>query len=121
MFKVGDRVRVVSEGANFTGRPHASLGMTGEIISACSYGGAGVRLDQPLDGVSEWSYDPKEIALITDLPSDAPTLLDQFAMAALTGLVAQSNGTAFGSDKDDGAKWAYDMAQAMMKAREGQK
>ena len=49
---------------------------------------------------------------------ETPTLRDQFAMAALTGMISQSNGTAFGSCKADGAKWAYAMSDAMLAERE---
>ena len=44
------------------------------------------------------------------------TLRDQFAMAALTGLMA-NYGNDIGSDEDR-ARWSYEQADAMMKARE---
>jgi hypothetical protein len=47
------------------------------------------------------------------------SLRDWFAGQALAGLIAQSAGTATGSDKALGARWAYQMADAMLKAREG--
>lgn len=51
-------------------------------------------------------------------PQDGMTLRDYFAAKALQGLLAQSGGSAFRSDRDDGAKYAYEMADAMLKARE---
>jgi len=46
------------------------------------------------------------------------TLRDYFAGQALVGLLAQSNGTATISPHDEGAKYAYEMADAMLEARE---
>lgn len=43
---------------------------------------------------------------------------DRFAMAALVGLIAQSNGTALTSTLALGAKFAFDMADAMIAERE---
>lgn len=45
------------------------------------------------------------------------SLRDWFAGQALAGLLAQSSGTAFGSDHSIGALWAYQMADAMLAAR----
>lgn len=42
---------------------------------------------------------------------------DYFAAKAMQGLVAQSCGTAAMSDPAHGAKYAYEMADAMMEAR----
>jgi hypothetical protein len=44
--------------------------------------------------------------------SQTPTLRDQFAMAALTGLLADGN-----PSTDSNAKFAYQIADAMMEAR----
>lgn len=45
------------------------------------------------------------------------TLLEYFAGKALSGLIAQSGGTAFGSEYADGAQYAYKMADAMLAER----
>lgn len=57
-----------------------------------------------------------------------PTLRDQFAMAALTGLLANSGGPVQASalrgtgyvnhETADVAGWAYELADAMLKERE---
>ena len=57
------------------------------------------------------------VAAQTEIQQNAPTMRDQFAMSALTGLIAQSNGTAMSSEFSMGAEWAYRMADAMMAAR----
>ena len=47
-----------------------------------------------------------------------PTLRDQFAMAALTGVITRS-ATYFGIEEfDKFAVWSYEIADAMMEARE---
>ena len=45
------------------------------------------------------------------------TLRDYFAAQALNGLIAQSGGTALSSDVEQGAKYAYMMADAMIAER----
>lgn len=48
-----------------------------------------------------------------------PSLRDQFAMSALTGLLAvETNSKAFDGDSSELAKCAYRLADAMLKARE---
>lgn len=47
------------------------------------------------------------------------TLRDYFAAKAMQGLLAQSCGTAFGSDPIHGAQYAYQMADAMLAVRKG--
>lgn len=49
---------------------------------------------------------------------DGMTLRDYFASQALVGLIAQSNGTALGSDTEAGAIYCYRFADDMLKARE---
>ena len=49
------------------------------------------------------------------LARDNLTVRDYFAAAAMQGLVAQSNGTAFGSGTEGVSDYAYGMADAMMK------
>ena len=44
-------------------------------------------------------------------------LRDYFAAKAMQGLLAQSCGTALGSDPIHGAQYAYQMADAMLAAR----
>ena len=46
------------------------------------------------------------------------SLRDYFAAKAMQGLLAQSCGTAFGSDPILGAQYAYQMADAMLATRE---
>lgn len=118
-FKVGDRVRVGVEDADGRAmRGFVAAGISGVVSQVFTdESGCGVYLDSDKD--NEWGFSLNELATVAD--AESPTLRDQFAMAALTGLVSQSNGTAFSSDKESGATWAYDMAQAMMKAREAQK
>lgn len=44
-------------------------------------------------------------------------LRDFFAAKAMQGLLAQAHGTAYSSDVDVGAEYAYRMADAMLKER----
>lgn len=49
---------------------------------------------------------------------DRPTLRDQFAMVALTGIITRS-ATYFGIEEFDKlAVWSYEIADAMMKVRD---
>ena len=52
-----------------------------------------------------------------DLTDPGMTLRDYFAAKAMQGLLAQSCGSAMGSDPINGAQYAYAMADAMLKAR----
>ena len=47
-------------------------------------------------------------------------LRDYFAAKAMQGLLAQSQGTALGSPVGQAAEYAYEMADAMLKAREAE-
>ena len=49
--------------------------------------------------------------------STGMTLRDYFAAKAMQGLLAQSMGTAFGSDPKCAAEYAYATADAMLKER----
>jgi hypothetical protein len=80
----------------------------------------------------DYPYDPKGFTLVSTPASaveqfgQSPTLLDQFAIAALTGLLSDSNvkPDSEGTEADfmsDVSECAYRHAQAMMKAREVQK
>jgi hypothetical protein len=53
----------------------------------------------------------------TVMPSKGMSLRDHFAGLAMQGLLAQSLGTAGGSDPMLGATYAYAMADEMLKAR----
>ena len=46
------------------------------------------------------------------------TLRDYFAAKAMAGLIAQSMGTALGSDPKFAAEYGYAVADAMLKARQ---
>lgn len=50
-------------------------------------------------------------------PKDGMSLRDYFAAKAMNGLLAQSMGTALGSDPKFAADYAYAVADAMLKAR----
>ena len=52
-----------------------------------------------------------------DPPGEGMTLRDYFAAKAMQGLLAQSCGTALGSDPKFAAEYAYATADAMLKAR----
>ena len=52
-----------------------------------------------------------------ELTDPGMTLRDYFAAKAMQGLLAQSCGSAMGSDPINGAQYAYAMADAMLKAR----
>lgn len=52
-----------------------------------------------------------------DLTDPGMPLRDYFAAKAMQGLLAQSCGSAMGSDPIHGAQYAYAMADAMLKAR----
>ena len=108
MFKVGDRVRVVKAGSA-AGRNVGKEGIINDDEPSC----IGVKIEG--EGAT-WFYDSSELELVGSPAPSAPTLLDQFAMAALTGLI-QLGATEY----DMLADAAYEIAQAMMKAREVQK
>lgn len=117
-FKVGDRVHVVAPAKDFHGRPESFCGSTG-CVRVSFDGGC----DVDLDGVGDWwSFADDEIELISP-PEPARTLLDEFAMAALTGLLSDPDT----GPEDDAtyeecvaafASSSYDYARAMMKERE---
>lgn len=56
---------------------------------------------------------------IRDQPfASGMTLRDYFAAKAMLGVLAQSGGTAIGTDPRFASEYAYAMADAMLKARE---
>lgn len=64
-------------------------------------------------------HDSKRLREIRDVVVEQPTLRDQFAVAALTGIVSTLalNDTSTGEVKDS-AQLAYEFADAMLAARE---
>ena len=124
-FKVGHRVRVDAPVEGFMFRVESYEGDSGTVI-ATHEDDCEVRIDR--DGQT-WSFGDVELSLL-DLADiafspESPTLLDQFAMAALTGLL--SNPVEVPGLKSVGdvqkryAELSFGYAQAMMKAREVQK
>lgn len=59
----------------------------------------------------------QEIVARLSEPGPGAGLRDAFATAALQGMLAQSMGTALGSDPKYAAEYAYAAADAMLKAR----
>ena len=115
-FKVGDRVRFIAPGYNDAQK----VGHEATVVGLDGDGDAIVDTDKDGESVG-WTDANLEVILRPSgisTPPEILTLRDQFAMAALTGLLAQSVGTGYGSDKFDGAKWAYEMADAMFAERE---
>ena len=113
MFKVGDRVRVVKAGSA-AGRNVGKEGIINDDEPSC----IGVKIEG--EGVT-WFYDSSELELVGPPAPSAPTLLDQFAMAALTGMMALSAKTNGEFYTDVVVRRCWDVASEMMKAREVQK
>jgi len=127
MFKVGDRVRVDTPEADFMCREESYLGDVGTVTGAYQEG-CDVKIER---NGERWSFSNKELTLVEPEISgrELPTLRDQFAMAALTGLIANSecarNGMeptiSYLANNQDGswlAKTSYVIADAMMIERE---
>lgn len=57
------------------------------------------------------------INIIAQHTANLPTLRDQFAMVALSGLQVNPNSNSFGVKPEDIAKYCYSMADEMIKAR----
>ena len=69
---------------------------------------------------SRSAADPGADFVVTDVVAPKQpgmTMRDYFAAKAMQGLLAQSCGSAMGSDPINGAQYAYAMADAMLKAR----
>lgn len=62
----------------------------------------------------QWAYDKNGVPVQT---TGGIAVRDHFASCALMGLLAQSNGTAMSSDLISAARWAYQMADAMIATR----
>lgn len=121
MFKVGDRVRVDTPEADFMCREESYLGDFGTVVRAYQEG-CDVKIER--DG-EEWAFSNAELALVEAaiVPTEAPTLRDQFAMAALTGFCGHSDISmdAIFDDAESRARTAiaaYAAADAMLTERE---
>lgn len=68
-------------------------------------------ISSQIDGINQAVYE------IRDLIKEAPALRDQFAMAALTGMLAEDYSTT-DLNPSEIASDAYGYADAMLKARE---
>lgn len=69
-----------------------------------------------MNDAKNWGiYDSPHVKTVKNADAEAVTLRDQFAMAALTGLLSA---LAYKSDANFVAKEAYIAADAMLKARE---
>lgn len=55
--------------------------------------------------------------LVESRERDEPTLRDEFAMAAMTGDLANPEASTIGKTMKDYTSWCYEMADAMLKAR----
>lgn len=66
-----------------------------------------------VEWVTEYEEPEKEAGQVTS--PDTPTLRDQFAMAALTGLLSCEETS---GDPDEFAEWSYEYADVMLAARE---
>jgi hypothetical protein len=64
--------------------------------------------------------DEMERTMIREIRGEYKSLRDEFAMAALTGMIASETGTGNYESSDECARRAYAIAQAMLKAREEQ-
>lgn len=105
-FKVGDRVRFL-----WDGYPHQPAGFE-DTVRALDELGRAIASTDPADDDYGWPDGSLELASSSPEPSSAVTLRDQFAMAALTGLVSRGDvGVNPISVK------AYKYADAMIEAR----
>jgi hypothetical protein len=106
-FKVGDRVRSLDKDySTAKGWPYG-------VIASVSDSGTLYQVDfEEAKYLNHFEY---EMELATDIPAftETPTLRDQFAMAALTGLIASTPGVFA-----EYAKMAYSAADAMIVERE---
>lgn len=110
-FRIGDRVRFVVDGNG----PDQKAGMFATVVRLDDDGDAIVDTDA-FDDVIGWADFAVQVVQSDDTSSDSSTLLDQFAMAALTGLLMGGEPVS-----DTTAREAYTAARCMMKAREVQK
>lgn len=77
-----------------------------DTLKAFGISTADIRLRGNIQAILDEAMQPEEISR-----------RDYFAAKAMQGLLAQSCGTAMGSDPVHGAKYAYQMADAMLKER----
>lgn len=115
MLKIGDRVRMTR---TLPGR--CVVGQEGAVRDLDETGDPIMDFD-PVDDDCGWGEGMFEVVASGQPNAESPTLLDHFAMAALTGLMAgmtnQQVETAGEDDADDFARAAYSLAHAMMRAR----
>lgn len=111
-FRVGDRVRFLESGYESQPAGHESV-----VIMLDDDGLAVLESDPASSRDMGW---PDRRLELVRAASESPTLLDSFAMAALTGYLS---GVAFDREKSakEVADDCYWFASAMMKAREVQK
>lgn len=117
MFKVGDRVRVDTPEADFMCREESYLGDLG-TVAAVYQEGCDVKIERNRE---RWSFSNKELTLVEPEISgrELPTLRDQFAMAALTGILASgAKGSASKDPHEVVSIAAYAVADAMITERE---
>lgn len=117
-FKVGDRVRFTRDNGKYP---------EGYEVVVHDLDGDGDPMIRHPDGSGDvWFAHAlsETTTLVSRAPEiyESPTLLDQFAMSALTGLLADPKVNTDGYDSPrefmgDVAMCAYDHARAMMKAR----
>lgn len=109
-FKVGDRVRFVRQGYE-----HQDIGFEDVVVQLDSDGLPILATDSKspddINGCG-WPDDGK-LELVEAAPDYTPTLRDQFAMAALTGLLSTG-----GRVDDETIREAYLAANLMLAARE---
>ena len=114
-FKAGDRVRVAFPVEGWAYRPESFLGASGAVVSwEDDAGDHSMGGDLRLNNGQTWSFYASELE--PEIVSDTPTLRDQFAMAALTGLLATG-----GRVDDETIRAAYLAANLMPAERESAK
>lgn len=111
-FKVGDRVRFLEDGYESQPAGHES------VVVMLDDDDLAILASDPASS-RDMGWPDHRLELVR-AASESPTLLDQFAMAALTGLILHG-GDGWSVRKEDAVAMAYQYAQAMMKAREVQK
>lgn len=119
MFKVGDRVRFKEAFKQYPKGYEAVVTLIDEKGDP--------EISGPLSLVD--NFFSADLASLVDvlnrIPDQSTNLLDQFAMAALMGILAgmtnQKVETSGGSDADDLSRAAYNLARAMMRVRSEEK
>jgi len=109
MFKVGDRVRFFAPGYS-----DQTIGHETTVIGFDPDGDP--ILDSDEEKWTGWPAEKINFAVISDELDLGPTLRDQFAMAALTGMCA--SGEATDASPQSVSRTAYAVADAMLIERE---